>query len=320
MACRWSAATPMCEPIAASCRSRFSAAPTSLLTSFDAEPGDSLIAAIDLRGRYREPFSNWEAATDAPHARLRGDLELLPRSPKPGCRAPPRISARAASSAPRPCWPNAPASPSTSIFDAIPKPAGVALERWLLTFPSFGYLLSVKPRHVAETIARFAARGIAAAAIGSVAHGSRVTISDGTASETIWDFAQQPLIGAGRRARRRWRRWHDRKRPAAANCHPRAFHQSARRRGACHRTCRQPDAAWPSRPWSMRPMPAARAFSARRCRRRLRWWPRRPAKDVADMVRVRIADYVRHFETAGPIGASMSFMRRTPFPATRSRP
>ena len=37
-----------------------------LLTSFDAQPGDSLIAAIDLRGRYREPFSNWEAATDAP--------------------------------------------------------------------------------------------------------------------------------------------------------------------------------------------------------------------------------------------------------------
>ena len=41
-------------------------------------PATSLIAAIDLRGRYREPFANWEAATDAPPARLRGDLELLP--------------------------------------------------------------------------------------------------------------------------------------------------------------------------------------------------------------------------------------------------
>ena len=37
---------------------------------FDAQPGDRLIAAIDLRGRYREPFANWEAATDAPPARL----------------------------------------------------------------------------------------------------------------------------------------------------------------------------------------------------------------------------------------------------------
>ena len=41
----------------------------SLLTSFDAKPGDHLIAAIDLRGRYRDPFPNWEAATDAPPAR-----------------------------------------------------------------------------------------------------------------------------------------------------------------------------------------------------------------------------------------------------------
>ena len=83
----------------------------------------------------------------------------------------------------------------------IPKPVEVALERWLLTFPSFGYILSVKPWHVAETVARFAARDIAAAAIGTVAHGNRVTISDGISSETIWDFAERPLIGAAPRAK-----------------------------------------------------------------------------------------------------------------------
>ncbi len=49
-----------------------------LLTSFDARPADRLVAAIDLRGRYREPFSNWEAATDAPPARLKADLDVLP--------------------------------------------------------------------------------------------------------------------------------------------------------------------------------------------------------------------------------------------------
>jgi selenophosphate synthetase-related protein len=81
--------------------------------------------------------------------------------------------------------------------NAVPKPADVALERWLLTFPSFGYLLSVKPWHVTETLARFAGRGIAASAVGSVTQGSRVTISDGANSETIWDFAEKPLIGGG---------------------------------------------------------------------------------------------------------------------------
>ena len=171
-----------------------------LLTSFDAEPGDVLIAAIDLRGRYREPFSNWEAATDAPHARLRGDIELLPTIAEAGlCRAAKDISQGGIVGTAALL-----AECSGVAIDidlgSIPKPAEVALDRWLLTFPSFGYLLSVKPAKAAETIARFAARGIAAATIGSVARGTRVSISDGTTSETIWDFAQKPLIGAGARS------------------------------------------------------------------------------------------------------------------------
>ena len=99
-------------------------------------------------------------------------------------------------------------------INAIPKPAEVALERWLLTFPSFGYLLSVKPWNVAETIARFAARGIAAAAIG-VGHRMAAASASATAlrRETIWDFADKPLIGAGGRTRQRWRRSHERESP-----------------------------------------------------------------------------------------------------------
>ena len=64
-----------------------------LLTSFDARPGERLLAAIDLRGRYREPFSNFEAATDAPATRLRADLDLLPQIAEAGlCRAAKDIS------------------------------------------------------------------------------------------------------------------------------------------------------------------------------------------------------------------------------------
>ncbi|MEY8880165.1 AIR synthase related protein [Donghicola sp. XS_ASV15] len=48
-----------------------------LVTSFDATPGDLLIAAIDHRGSYRN-FDNFCAALDAPAERLRGDLALLP--------------------------------------------------------------------------------------------------------------------------------------------------------------------------------------------------------------------------------------------------
>ena len=58
-----------------------------LLTSFDARPGDALVAAIDHRGAYREPFDNWQAALQAPGARLRADLALLPEIAEQGLRA-----------------------------------------------------------------------------------------------------------------------------------------------------------------------------------------------------------------------------------------
>jgi selenophosphate synthetase-related protein len=61
-------------------------------------------------------------------------------------------------------------------------------------------LISVEPGHVAEVMARFSARGIAAADIGAVGHGSRLSVGDGAASETIWDFSQKPLIGGGPRS------------------------------------------------------------------------------------------------------------------------
>ena len=168
-----------------------------LLTSFDAEPGDTLIAAIDLRGRYREPFSNWEAATDAPHERLRGDIELLPLIAEAGLSRAAKDISQGGIVGTAVMLAECSGVAIDIDINAVPKPAEVALERWLLTFPSFGYLLSVKPWHVAETIARFADRGIVASAVGSVAQGSRVTISDGATTEPIWDFAEKPLIGGG---------------------------------------------------------------------------------------------------------------------------
>jgi uncharacterized protein len=168
-----------------------------LLTSFDARPGDRLVAAVDLRGRYREPFSNWEAATDAPPARLRGDLEILPGLAEAGlARAAKDISQGGIIGTAAML---AECSGVGMIIDvtAIPRPDGVALGRWLTTFPSFGYVLSVAPRDVPAVLGAFHRRGIAAADIGAVTTGTQVAITDGACLETIVDFAQRPFIGCG---------------------------------------------------------------------------------------------------------------------------
>lgn len=168
-----------------------------LLTSFDARPGDKLVAAIDLRGRYREPFANWEAATDAPPERLRGDIEILPSLAESGLACAAKDISQGGIVGTAAMLAECSHVALVLDVDAIPIPDGVALERWLQTFPSFGYLLSVKPEHIDETLARFRQRGIAAAAVGDVTAGTTVDIRAGSGRATVWDFAQQPLIGCG---------------------------------------------------------------------------------------------------------------------------
>ena len=166
-----------------------------LLTSFDAKPGDQLVAAIDLRGRYREPFANWEAFTNAPAARLRGDIALLPAIAEAGlARACKDISQGGIIGT---TIMLAECSGVGAIIDVlrVPRPDGVSLERWLQTFPSFGYLLAIPPPNVPDALARFAARNITAAEIGTITGGDHVEITDGRVNEVVWDFAQSPLIG-----------------------------------------------------------------------------------------------------------------------------
>lgn len=172
----------------------------ALLTSFDAEPGDRLVAAIDLRGRYREPFSNWEAATDAPAARLAGDIELLPQIAEAG------LSKAAKDISQGGVVGTAIMLAETSGVaiaidpESVPGPAGVPLERWLTSFPSFGYLLAVKPQDVGAVTLRFAERGIAAADIGAITAGSEVALVSGGARDVVWDHARTPFIGCSPKA------------------------------------------------------------------------------------------------------------------------
>ena len=148
-----------------------------LLTSFDAQPGDALDRGRRPARRYREPFANWEAATEAPSERLRADLELLPELAEAGlARAAKDISQGGV--------------PGTAVMLAECSGVGdraststpseprraCALERWLQTFPSFGFLLSVAPGNVEPVLSLFRARGLRAASIGVVKPGSQVML------------------------------------------------------------------------------------------------------------------------------------------------
>lgn len=167
-----------------------------LLTSFDARPGDVLLATIDLRGAYREPFPHWCCALDVAPQRLRGDLEILPRLAEDGlCAAAKDISQAGLIGTTMMLLECSGVGAAISL-DAIPRPPGAELQRWLLSaFPSYGFVLSVPPEHADAVIARFHARDLACAAIGRVNDSRVLRLSAGGASRTVWHFRQQPVIG-----------------------------------------------------------------------------------------------------------------------------
>jgi AIR synthase-related protein len=168
----------------------------ALLSSFNARPGDSLVMAVDLRGRFEDPYPFWNASVDAPAERLRDDLELLPQLAESGlCEAAKDISMAGVL--------------GTSLMllecsgvgaridlDAIPRPDGVDFERWLSAFPSYGFLLSVRDEHVDEVHACFAQRGLACATIGSVDASREVVLTQQGDSALLWNFRESAFIGA----------------------------------------------------------------------------------------------------------------------------
>lgn len=168
-----------------------------LLTSFDARPGDNLVVAIDLRGAFQEPYAYWNASTDAPPQRLRDDLEILPALAEAGlCAAAKDISMAGILGTALMLLECSQAGAVVDV-DAIPRPPGVPLLRWLSAFPSYGFLLSVPDAHLTSVLARFNEREIACAAIGRIDSSRALTIRRGEESVKLWDLAQEALIGCG---------------------------------------------------------------------------------------------------------------------------
>jgi uncharacterized protein len=156
-----------------------------LITSFDALPNHELLMAVDLRGEYRQDKPFWNASVGAPPERLQDNLRLLPLIAERGwCQAGKDISNGGiigtlsmlleCSKVGAELW-----------LDQLPRPENVALERWLISFPSFGYLLSVAREDSSKTIALFKEHGIGCGRIGRVTAPRSLILSYRSARETF---------------------------------------------------------------------------------------------------------------------------------------
>ncbi len=173
-----------------------------LISSFAALPGDRLLVAVDLRGQWQAPYPFWNASTEAPAERLRGDMELLPTMAEAGwCDAGKDISMAGVLGSALMLLECSGVGAEIDL-DRLPRPDAIggpgedseSFLRWLCAFPSFGYVLSVRPEHAREVTACFESRGIVCADVGAVGEGSCLTVGHAGATALLWDHAQTPFI------------------------------------------------------------------------------------------------------------------------------
>ena len=167
----------------------------NLITSFNAQLGDTLLLLTDLDGQPHSLYPCWDAATEADSETLLKKLDLLPDlAQRQLCDAGKDVSMGGILGTALMLLETSGCG-GTIDLDAIPVPSVLSLEQWLLSFPSYGFLLSVRPQHVAAIQRSAESLDVVCAAIGQVTKSSELVLTQGAERLSFWDIAKQPLTG-----------------------------------------------------------------------------------------------------------------------------
>ncbi len=167
---------------------------TTPLRASAARPGDVLLGAFCLEGVARgEDPPIFTSLRDRDPAKLREDGEALVEVAERGlCHAARDVSMPGVTGSLLQLIELAGCGAALDV-DRLPRPDGVALERWLVTFPSFGFILAAAPEHVEAACAAFARRDLACVPCGTFDDSRVLRLAGGGESAEVWDLAAEPL-------------------------------------------------------------------------------------------------------------------------------
>jgi uncharacterized protein len=172
-----------------------------LLTSFDAREGDDIVVAVDLRGAYHGDFPFWNSTPGRSPRDLRDDLALFGSLAQSGDVHACKDVSNAGIAGTLLMLLEASGAGAVLDLDRLPRPEGVEMPRWLLTFPSYGFVLTASPERSGRVIALFRERGIVCERVGRVDRSMQLRLVAGDRDAPLWDLARQPFTGFGPRRR-----------------------------------------------------------------------------------------------------------------------
>jgi len=169
---------------------------SKLLRSHLAKAGDDIILAVDLKGdKGCQSVVSWDANSGKTREELLHRLEILPLiAEKELAQAAKDVSNAGILGTVSIMMEN---SGKGAVIELalIAKPVEIELSDWLVCFQSFGFVLSVDPKHSEEVIRLFGEREIAAAIIGKVIDQPTVTLRNGPDSKVLFDFKKDKITG-----------------------------------------------------------------------------------------------------------------------------
>lgn len=170
-----------------------------LISGFAARPGQRVLACIDLAGRFRDDTANFDALNRTEPQLVRARLELLPQLAEAGLVGAGKDISMAGLLGTLLMLLETSGCGAQLDLAAVPAPEAAVgqARRWLEAFPSYGFLLSVEPRHVGQIVDRFAALGVAAAPIALVTEERTLDVNYGGETVRYWDLTRETLMGFG---------------------------------------------------------------------------------------------------------------------------
>jgi uncharacterized protein len=169
---------------------------THPLRASAARPGDVLLAAFALDGRWMsetQPF--WTSLHDRAPELLREDGEALVEVAERGlCHAARDVSMPGIAGSLLQMLEVAGCGALLDA-DAVPRPDGAPMKRWIMTFPSFGYLLAAAEQDVEAACEVFTRRGLACTPCGRLDGTGVLRLATGGEEAAVWDLRTNPLTG-----------------------------------------------------------------------------------------------------------------------------
>ncbi len=172
---------------------------TRLLSSFHAQAGDDLLFVCSLDGKFYSGFNFWDSSSELSSEDALKQLKVFPRLAEKGKVHAAKDVSMAGLIGSVLMLLECSGKGAEIQIERIPKPYEVSLSEWLITFPSYGFILSLKPQYTAEVKKIFDLINVTCEVIGKITGGSKVLLVKNAAQKALfWDIAVQPLIGIGR--------------------------------------------------------------------------------------------------------------------------